>query len=107
MRHFVARQIATALQDDVLEADDQTSALKQILAVFFMAGSDTAGLCSALLPALRICLAAPPGSLDAGVNLENMINFVIAMSKPTAEGDSSGNSFTLHEQLAQVRQLST
>lgn len=95
--------LVTSAQADSPEVNDDLRAIKQVLAVFFMAGSDCTAICAALIPALRISIAAPPGSMDAEVDVDSMINFVIALSKPSTEGDGSGCQPNLHEHLAMVR----
>eukprot|EP00966_Prymnesium_polylepis_P195407 4529636-Prymnesium_polylepis.1 len=72
-----------------------------MLTVFFVSAAP-APLCAALLPAVRAALAAPPGSPDAAVNVEQLLTFVVALSKPVDADAAAGGappSTNLHEQL--------
>ena len=84
-------------------AADAATALKQHLAVFFAASGGQAPLAAALLPALRTALAAPPGSADAGVPVDQMVQFALSLCRQepaTATAAWDVEKRPLHEELA-------
>ena len=76
--------------------------LRQFLSVFFAAASGSAAaaadVAAAALPAVRTVLAAAPGSADASVQLEPLVNFVAALTRPEAAGGNAAPE--VHEELA-------
>ena len=76
--------------------------LRQFLSVFFAAASGSAAaaadVAAAALPAVRTVLAAAPGSADASVQLEPLVNFVAALTRPEAAGGNAAPD--VHEELA-------
>ena len=55
-------------------------------------------MAAALLPAVRAALAAAPGSANAGVEVEDMMKFVLALTRE--EAPAEGGRVTMHEELA-------
>ena len=69
--------------------------LKQRLAVYFAAAGRP--VAAALLPAVRAALAAAPGSAYAGVEVEDMMKFVLALTREEAPAEEG--RVTVHEEL--------
>jgi hypothetical protein len=70
--------------------------LKQRLAVYFAAAGRP--VAAALLPAVRAALAAAPGSANAGVEADDMMKFVLALTREEAPAEEG--RVTMHEELA-------
>jgi len=78
------------------EANAEQAVLKQRLAVYFAAAGRP--VAAALLPAVRAALAAAPGSANAGVEADDMMKFVLALTREEAPAEEG--RVTMHEELA-------
>ena len=78
-------QPASAIGESTLECKQLLSQPQQFLSVFFAAAAAMGRLAPALLPAIRVVLSASPGSAEAAVPLDTLIDFVLALTRPETD----------------------